>query len=147
MFRGVIYVSDPTLSTAYARDAVWSFAHAVHNLIESWEAGNEGDEAIDVLLASSSTLLSELTSVSFYSNETRQDVAFNSDLERQSQLRVYSVGAVNVSYEVGIWKVDTSPGFRASREVAIWPGGTTEQPVGVLECRVSTGQRHYTWMS
>lgn len=128
---GAIYVADPVDSAAYARDAVWTLAYGVHNLIESWQAGGEGDEGIAALLSSSSTLLAEFLAVSFYSNATGQDVAFTSSSERECALRVHSVSAVNVSEEVAAWDAD---GLVFSNGIEIWPGNATEQPLGDHNC-------------
>ena len=128
---GAIYVADPVDSAAYARDAVWTLAYGVHNLIESWQAGGEGDEGIAALLSSSSTLLAEFLAVSFYSNATGQDVAFTSSSERECALRVHSVSAVNVSEEVAAWDAD---GLVFSNGIEIWPGNATEQPLGDHSC-------------
>ena len=66
---------------------------------------------------------------------TQQDVAFSSDSERQSQLRIYSVGATNASsYEVGVWKAEAWPALTVTADIDIWPGGTTDRPVGVIRC-------------
>ena len=128
---GTIYIADPVDSAAYARDAIWILAHGIHNLIESWQAGGEGDEEIAALLSSSSTLLAEFLTVSFYSNATGQDVTFTSSSERECVLRVYSVSAVNVSDEVAAWDKD---GLAFSNEIEIWPGEATEQPLGDHKC-------------
>ena len=131
---GTIYISDPIANTAYARDAVWTLAYGIHNLIESWRAGVKGDEDITTLLASSSALLSELWPVEFSSVATGQDVVFSASAERQSELRVYSAIGNSTSIELGVWKAGATPALTMTGTVSAWPGGTTQQPLGDHGC-------------
>ena len=73
-------------------------------------------------------------------------MAFSAAAERESELRVYSVGFNGTRNELGVWKAAATPALAVTGSVSTWPGGATEQPLGdhQVSCRTETSIRTET---